>query len=73
MGWVLGLGDADVRDVIRVDVVVVIAEDLRHGVHVDLGLVTGVDDAESEVLGVRVVALEERHVRDVWSPEDGEE
>jgi len=69
----LGVGDTDIGNVICVQVVVVIAQNLRDGVYIELILGTGIDEREGEELGVRVVTLEERNIGDVRSTVDGEE
>lgn len=67
------LRHTDIRDIVCVDVVVVVAEDLGHGIDVDLVLCRCVDRADGEVLGVRQVALEERDIGDILSSEGGQE
>jgi hypothetical protein len=73
VGCELRLGNAHIGDVIGVQVVVVVAQNLGDGVHVDGVLGAGVDDRESEELGVRVVALEEGHIGDVRAAIHGKE
>lgn len=82
LGWVeaqllvgrkISLRDTDIGDIISVDVVVVVTEDLRHGVHVHLSLLGGVDHIESEILGMGLVTLKEGHLRDIRSPVDRQE
>lgn len=55
----LGIRDSHVGDVVRIDVVVVIAENLGHSLHVNLVLLRSVHQAEGEELGVRLVTLKE--------------
>lgn len=73
VGSKLGAGDADIGDVVGVKVVVVVLQNLGHGVHVDLVLGGGVDDGDGEKLGVRVVALEEGDIGNVRAAVDRKE